>query len=167
MRKNKLKLNLLAVLLVSTTLSLGYYYFINTRLTPQPIDINLIGSNNNTLPQPSITPLSGITESKMYFNDDRGIMNAEVTPWALETKKTGGWYTYLTSTYDTFMCATPNNIFDLKNEDNLASRNNCTLRLEPGLKPDNFASPNSVPLWYRDYHGVFSAHLITKPNKDI
>lgn len=167
MRKNKTKLNLLQILVFATTLSVGYYYFLNKQLKPEPVGINLIGNTNSSLAQPSIITLSGITESKMYFNDDRGIMNAEVTPWALETKKTGGWHTYLTSTYNTFMCTTPNNIFDLKNEDNLASRNNCTLRLEPGLKPNKFTSSNSVPLWYRDYHGTFSAHLISNANKDI
>ena len=144
MRVKKLKLNLLYILGVSATLSLGYYHFVKTRLLPQPIDINLVGNYNTSLPQPSITTLSGIAESKMYFNDDRGIMNAEVTPWMLGTKATGGWYTYLTSTYDTFMCTTPNNIFDLKSEDNLALRNSCTLRLEPGLKPDKFNSSNTI-----------------------
>lgn len=160
MKYRKSKLPIFPIIAVAGTLTLGYSLLLKSQLKPEPLSINLIRTSKTSTPQPNITVTNGLTESKIYFNDDTGIMNAEVTPWALETKKTGGWYTYLTSTYDTFMCSTPNNIFDLKIEDNLSSRNNCTLRLEPKLKPDKFASPNSVPLWNRDYHGTFSAHLI-------
>lgn len=158
---------LVSIIIFGSLLTVAYVFGLNRLSSPQPISINKINTTTTALPQPIITKLQGTTESKMYFNDDKGIMNAEITPWALETKKTGGWYTYLTSTYDTFMCTTPNNIFELKTEDKLADRNNCVLRLEPGLTPSTFSNPNSVPLWLRDYHGTFSAHLLKNSNNDM
>jgi hypothetical protein len=131
---------------------------------PNPVSINEIGAANQLL-QPKITVLAPISETNLYFNDYKGIMNAEITPWALGSKRTGGWYTYLISTFDTFMCTTPSNIFTLKETEKIIDRKTCRLRLEPGINPDTLSTIGSIPLWRRDYHGTFSAHLITVKNQ--
>lgn len=136
------------------------FILLKTTLTPRKASINVIGVPQNTLANPVVSVLTPITESKLYFNDDTGVMNAEVTPWALGTKRLGGWYTYLTSTYDTFMCSTPSNIFTLKTTENITDNKNCILRQEPEISPSNLGALGSIPLWKRDYYGTFSAHII-------
>lgn len=167
MKARKSKKPLILLFVLGVFLTWGYGAVIRRYSSPQPASINKIAPVKSITSQPSLTKIQGITQTKMYFNDDKGIMNAEITPWMLGTKKTGGWYTYLTSTYDTFMCTTPNNIFELKTEDRLYDRQNCILRQEPALTPTTFSNPGAIPLWNRDYHGTFSAHLLQHKNSDL
>ncbi len=144
---------------ISATL-LGLAYLYSQKYHTEPVAINYVGKQP-TLPSPIVNVKSSIAESKMYFNDDTGRMNAEVTPWSLGTKATGGWYTYLISTFQSYMCSTPNNIFSLTTEEKLVNRG-CKLRTSPDISS---YSPNKfMPLWKRDYVGVFSAHLIPTSN---
>jgi hypothetical protein len=103
----------------------------------------------------------------MYFNDwtARPIMNAEATPWALGTHRAGGWYSFLVSTAATYLCATPDNVFELTSEKNIADTSTCRLKQRAAINGRNAPNANNLPLWRRDYYGALSGHLLeTGPN---
>lgn len=157
------RISLYSLLSLGLVLSVAWAITLLRVTIPQPLSINLVGNSSAPLPKPNLEVLSPISDAKIYFNDDTGRMNAEVTPWMLGTKALGGWHTYLISTFDTYLCSTPNNIFNLSVEESIKNRG-CTPRTEPGLNPETLSQIGTIPLWRRDYHGVFSAHLIPTAN---
>jgi hypothetical protein len=135
---------------------------------PKSENQDLRSSAGILLNAPSISPLSSITETKMYFNDDTGRLNAEVTPISLGTKQTGGWYTFLVTTAETQMCTTPSNIFSLSQSERLDDRKTCKVRTLPSINNQETANtPAIFPLWKRDYYGVMSAHLLKDKNNQM
>ena len=112
---------------------------------------------------PSITILSPIEQSKLYFNDDTGFRDVEITPWALENKKLGGNYLYLVSSYNTHICDDDNNILLT---DVYTKISNCKLRQSSANTPSNTTlADGTKSLWSRDYYGAFSGHIIGTKNQ--
>lgn len=112
---------------------------------------------------PSITPLSPIVQSKLYFNDDTGFRDVEITPWSLENHRLGGNFLYLVTSYNTHLCAFPDNMFVLST---LTKISDCKLRITPSITPTTSDTVSNNPLWSRDYYGAFSGHLISTKNSD-
>lgn len=156
---NKRSFGLFVILAIITSSAL----YAALTLRAKPASINQIAPNSS-LPTPVVTVLDSLKTSNMYFNDDTGWMNAEVTPWLVDTTYKGAWNTYLVSTFNTHLCTTPSNIFTLTAEEQLKNRS-CTRRLEPALSGNTFTQINALPLWKRDYHGAFSAHIIPTQNQ--
>jgi len=96
----------------------------------------------------------------MYFNDDIGQRDAEITPWSLENHALGGDYLYLVTTYDTYMCSSPYNIFSLSQETRIDTSGSCKKRQSSTVTPENSSTNATTPLWSRDYYGAFSGQLV-------
>ncbi len=117
-----------------------------------------------TPPRPDISQLENIEPSKIYFNnyETSNHFTAEVTPWNLSYSNPGGWKVYFISTYNTTLCTTPSNIFALSYTENIVDRGTCRTLTSPLLDSSTYNIAPTLPLWRRDYYGVFSAHLINK-----
>lgn len=122
----------------------------------------LFADSVRATPPPDITQLGPIAPTNLYFNDYSNSNNitAEVTPWSLNHTTPGGWKVYFTSSYKTVLCTTPSNIFSLTATENIVERDTCRTLTTPLLNSSTFNLASSLPLWRRDYYGVFSAHLI-------
>lgn len=112
-------------------------------------------------PKPTISVLDSISPVKLYFNDDTGFRDAEITPWSLENKKLGGNYLYLVTSYNTHLCDTISNIFSLTSYEKVTS---CKLRQTSAITPKTATLDPNAPIWSRDYSGSFSGHLVNTNN---
>jgi hypothetical protein len=113
----------------------------------------------NALDSPKITTLSQIETSKLYFNDDTGYRDVEITPWALGNHKLGGNYLYIISSYNTHLCDDIDSLFSPSNYKKIS---NCKLRQSSAITPSTVDTNNS--LWKRDFYGSFSGHLLSTKN---
>jgi len=112
---------------------------------------------------PSITTLSSIELSKLYFNDDTGYRDVEITPWSLENHKLGGDYLYLITSYNTHLCSYPSNFLNLSSITKLSS---CKLRQTSPITPNTQNFTSTPSLWTRDYYGAFSGHLLNNSSQE-